>query len=113
MHDETKRSEQRRTSGQKYRTDDLTCQFLESVKKIQSQHEKVLCSSSVSKLRLYDSRKAIPHQRANCSFHMNLQVQGQVGFVAKRKQQRRPRQADAFLFRPSVPRFDHLVSARA
>jgi hypothetical protein len=40
-------------------------------------------------------------------------VHGQAGFIAKRKQQRRPRQADAFLFRPSVPRFDHLVSVRA
>jgi hypothetical protein len=36
-----------------------------------------------------------------------------VLLIAKRKQQRRPRQADAFLFRPSVPRFDHLVSVRA
>jgi hypothetical protein len=26
--------------------------------------------------------------------------------IAKRMQQRRPRQADAFLFRPSVPRFE-------
>jgi hypothetical protein len=34
-------------------------------------------------------------------------------FIAKRKQQRRTRQADAFMFRPSVPRFDHLVSLRA
>jgi hypothetical protein len=37
----------------------------------------------------------------------DLRMQGQDGFIAKRKQQRRPRlQADAFLFRPSVPRFD-------
>jgi hypothetical protein len=43
----------------------------------------------------------------------DLRVQGQAGFIAKRKQQRRTRQADAFLFRPSVPRFDHLVSVRA
>jgi hypothetical protein len=43
----------------------------------------------------------------------DLRVQGQAGFIAKRKQQRRPRHADAFLFRPSVPRFDHLVSVRA
>jgi hypothetical protein len=43
----------------------------------------------------------------------DLRVQGQAGFIAKRKQQRRPPQADAFLFRPSVPRFDHLVSVRA
>jgi hypothetical protein len=39
----------------------------------------------------------------------DLRVHGQAGFIAKRKQQRRPRQADAFLFRPSVPRFDHLI----
>jgi hypothetical protein len=43
----------------------------------------------------------------------DLRVQGQAGFIAKRKQQRRPRQADAFLFRPSVPGFDHLVSVCA
>jgi hypothetical protein len=43
----------------------------------------------------------------------DLRVHGQAGFIAKRKQQRRTRQADAFLFRPSVPRFDHLVSVRA
>jgi hypothetical protein len=43
----------------------------------------------------------------------DLWVQGQAGFIAKRKQQRRTRQADAFLLRPSVPRFDHLVSVRA
>jgi hypothetical protein len=43
----------------------------------------------------------------------DLRVQGQAGFIAKRKQQRRPRQADAFLVRSSVPRFDHLVSVRA
>jgi hypothetical protein len=43
----------------------------------------------------------------------DLRVQGQAGFIAKLKQQRRTRQADAFLFRPSVPRFDHLVSVRA
>jgi hypothetical protein len=35
----------------------------------------------------------------------DMRVQGQAGFRAKRKQQMRPRQADAFLFRPSVPRF--------
>jgi hypothetical protein len=53
---------------------------------------------------------------AYCEWRSNtrdLRVQGQAGFIAKRKQQRRTRQADAFLFRPSVPRFDHLVSARA
>jgi hypothetical protein len=38
----------------------------------------------------------------------DLRVHGQAGFISKRKQQRRTRQADAFLFRPSVPRFDHL-----
>jgi hypothetical protein len=43
----------------------------------------------------------------------DLRVQGQAGFITKSKQQRRPRQGDAFLFRPSVPRFDHLVSVRA
>jgi hypothetical protein len=42
----------------------------------------------------------------------DLRLQGQVGFIAKRLQQRRPRQADAILFRPSVARFDHLVSVR-
>jgi hypothetical protein len=42
-----------------------------------------------------------------------LRVQGQAGFIAKRKHQRRPRQADAFLLSPSVPRFDHLVSVPA
>jgi hypothetical protein len=30
----------------------------------------------------------------------DLQLQGQAGFIAKRKQQRRPPRADAFLFRP-------------
>jgi hypothetical protein len=39
--------------------------------------------------------------------YSRIGVQGQAGFIAKRKQQRRTRQADAFLFRPSVPRFDH------
>ena len=39
----------------------------------------------------------------------DLQVQGQIGYVAKRKQQWRSRRADAFLLRPSVPRFDPLV----
>jgi hypothetical protein len=43
----------------------------------------------------------------------DLGVHGQAGFIARRKQQRRTRQADAFLFRPSVPRFDQLVSVRA
>jgi hypothetical protein len=43
----------------------------------------------------------------------DLRVQGQAGFITKSKQQRRRRQGDAFLFRPSVPRFDHLVSVRA
>jgi hypothetical protein len=43
----------------------------------------------------------------------DLRVHDQAGFIAKRKQQRRTRQADAFLFRPSVPRFDDLVSVRA
>jgi hypothetical protein len=42
----------------------------------------------------------------------DLRLQGQAGFIPKRKQQRRTRQADAFLFRPSVPRFDHLISVR-
>jgi hypothetical protein len=52
----------------------------------------------------------------------DLRVQGQAGFIAKRKHasEARPRQADAFLlvfkrkffflFRPSVSRFDHLIS---
>jgi hypothetical protein len=43
---------------------------------------------------------------ANCEWRNTPDVQGQAGFIAKRKQQRRPRQADAFLFRPSVSRFN-------
>jgi hypothetical protein len=41
-------------------------------------------------------------------------VQGQAGFiyVAKRKQQKRPRQADAFLYIGLLCRFDHLLSAQ-
>jgi hypothetical protein len=34
----------------------------------------------------------------NGEYSRFARVQGQAGFIAKRKQQRRPRQADAFLF---------------
>jgi hypothetical protein len=39
----------------------------------------------------------------------NLQVRGQVGYTAKRGSRKR-RFYDAFLSKPSVPRFDHWIS---